>query len=294
MISLVDISLIKTLELLIPSYRVSTDSFGLYRAQSIFQEPSHYCLVLSPAIYISVFNIFTKKRILIGKTKAIIILISVILSASSTGYLSILICMFFLFTIGSKINYKAFYIASSIILALSSYYIFPDLKLRINDLFIGLFIIDTQNLNDINLSSYALVNNINVAYHNFMQNPLIGSGLGSHGFGFEKYAFFVDDTFRQLNRYDAGSLLLRIFSEMGLVGLFCLFFFLKAYRVGYSKSNHPDSKIVIINNSALIYILVTFFRGGNYTALGLPFFIWLYILSFRKNNESNFYKLQKV
>ena len=73
-----------------------------------------------------------------------------------------------------------------------------------------------------NLSALALASNLEVTLKGFMENPWLGWGIGGHGTAFYLYApTWVADP-KLLPAFsigDASSLLLRLISEMGLIGL---------------------------------------------------------------------------
>jgi hypothetical protein len=93
---------------------------------------------------------------------------------------------------------------------------------------------------------------------------------------FEKYSYtrsIVKIKGFDNNKADANSLLLRLMSETGLMGL--LFMVLLVIRC-YVRNDGIDDKHWIISGSILVLILLYLLRQGNYFLNGFPFFVWLY------------------
>ena len=75
-------------------------------------------------------------------------------------------------------------------------------------------------------SSFVFYNNYNAAKQNFKENPLFGTGLGSHEFAYEKYNLSEKiGGIYQFNTTDANSMFLRVVSEAGLIGILFLILF---------------------------------------------------------------------
>ena len=71
-------------------------------------------------------------------------------------------------------------------------------------------------------SALALASNLSVALTSFMNDPLLGCGIGGHptAFGLYAPAWAANDVLlSRLQIYDAGSLGLRLISEMGILGV---------------------------------------------------------------------------
>lgn len=75
----------------------------------------------------------------------------------------------------------------------------------------------------LNLSSYSILSNLWVASQAPMR--MTGTGLGSHELNYER-VYQSDDPKYGSNKTDAYSLLIRIYSEFGYLGLFLFFVFL--------------------------------------------------------------------
>lgn len=82
------------------------------------------------------------------------------------------------------------------------------------------------NLETLNASSYAFLTNMRVAQS--APSRLLGTGLGTHPINYAKVYPRSSTRYRLygLNASDGYSLSIRIFSELGIIGLFCLFTFI--------------------------------------------------------------------
>lgn len=266
----------------IPGHQLDT-SIGFIRVSSILVEPSHFVIVMTPAIFISVYNIFKRCSHFINKTNSILIALSVFLTFSTLGYLSLIFSFIFLFKNPfsfKKVIGTAFFFVTTIFVL---YYTVAPVTSRVDGL-VDLFI--HKEIQRVNISSFTIFNNFTVASQNFLYHPLFGTGLGSHQVAFDKYAY--KDVFDQvktpylnsLNKEDANSLFLRLLSETGLLGIITTFLFIGRYRV---KASHIHEIGWIVNTAILILFLVKLIRDGHYFNHGLPFFIWIYYL-IKKDN----------
>jgi O-antigen ligase len=129
------------------------------------------------------------------------------------------------------------------------------------------------------LSTYALLSNFFITVKVFKESPFFGNGLGSHQISHSKYIdklsgvedFYNSyyERFIDLNAADANSLFLRIISEVGILGLVLVIYFLVKFYCNASNN-------YIISRSILIYILYKLFREGHYFSPEMYFFICIY------------------
>jgi len=230
----------------------------LVRLESIMREPAHYVMVLHPAFfyYLRTYMLTRKNGI-----SVLIIGASIILSFSSVGFIGLLIIILLL--------YKLTFIrvmAASIFVTLGFYTVYnyvPDFKLRIDD---TMRVIQTQNVKSVNTSTYAITSNFYVAYKAFKESPAIGKGIGSHPISHDKfiesipgYEYVFERKNHKLNSLDANSLLLRVLSELGIIGILGLVFFIVKFRL-----KKIDNIYGIISNACLIYFILKLFREGHY------------------------------
>ena len=136
---------------------------------------------------------------------------------------------------------------------------------------------DDQSLDSIerqNLSTYAFAKNLWVALHS--PSRIIGTGLGTHEFNHDSvYSVIANNEFYFLNREDGYSLLIRIFSEFGIVGLIVVLF---CFVRWYNPKN-------LINFSVSFVLMAFFLRGGHYVLNGTIFFVMLYYFTARRGGK---------
>ncbi len=258
---------------------VETGGLGLLRVNSILPEPAHFAASMMPATFIAILNIFKNENFYISKWKSLIIISSVLLSFSVVAYIGVIIALMLIIY-----NYKRFkYLALGVILIsafmLFTYIYVPDVKMRVDDSISALR--GEVTLEEVNLSTFALLSNALVAYNSFINNPIFGSGLGSHAISYDKYIGTIVDInklgFVAVNRQDANSLFLRLISETGLLGIIIVSYFILKFYIPRRKDNH----LWIISNSILCLFFLTLLRQGHYFYNGLFFFVWGYYFVYK-------------
>lgn len=121
----------------------------------------------------------------------------------------------------------------------------------------------------LNLSSYSILSNLWVASQAPMR--MTGTGLGSHELNYER-VYQSDDPKYGSNKTDAYSLLIRIYSEFGYLGLFLFFVFLIKF---YNPAN--------VMSKCMIFLFISMgVRGGHYTLYGVVFFSFFYYYLHKK------------
>jgi len=200
------------------STRVSIVEFGLIRISSIASEPGNLVVLLLPAVFIISMNIIIRFDIKLTKFQKFTIVLAYLLTFSTTGLFGLFICVFILIFL--KFNIKM------LAITFLSIFIFSMVINKFE--LINTRIVDTQNVlinenyDDANISTMTLYSNLQVAINSFKENPLMGSGLGTHNDNYMKYIDKIASEVQlemQLNTYDASSLLLRLISETGFLGL---------------------------------------------------------------------------
>ena len=106
----------------------------------------------------------------------------------------------------------------------------------------------------------------------------IGTGLGTNSQSFQNaflsfYSRTDNYTFFNLNADDAYSLGIRLFSEMGLIGLLLYLWFVIRH---FNRYNY-------LNICVLSIIIAYFFRGGSYFSYGIIFFHFFYYYTSKFN-----------
>jgi hypothetical protein len=258
-----------------------------FRPSAFFREPAHYSAVIAPAMFIALHNLLRKGKDFISRSSSLVIISAVVISASSTGYIALLLCFLFI-----AINYRAlrFIFSTSIVGALAFFLLYtsvPDFKKRFDDsvaIFITQTITDEQQLK--NGSTMILYNNFHIALENFSHHPIAGTGLGSHPIAFDRYNEFDDQIWwYDLNKEDANSMFIRMLSETGLFGLSMLLLYL--IRHSRFRWSAVSTSQWLISNSLIVLVLTNLLRQGNYAGYGFPFFLLLLYYNVRPRLVTN-------
>ena len=254
---------------------------GFLKVTSIMSEPSAFCYVMMPAFFAAIASFSKSDFRCLNKWQSVIIILSVICSFSLVGYMGMIFSFMLLFFNYSKMKYLLTGTAVIFILMFFAYDNIPDLTMRVDDSINTLT--GKAKLEETNLSTYALFSNTLVAWESFKDNPLFGSGLGSHSISYDRYIDTVVDTdavnpdFSFQNRGDTSSLFVRLMSETGLFGLLSISYFV--FRFWILKKNDKSNSLWIVNNAILVVFLVRAIRGGHYFVGGTFFFAWSYYFS---------------
>lgn len=243
-----------------------------YRFRSIAPEPAAYATICLPALYYYADQWQRNRRY--GR-RLLVLMASFVLAGSSVGFIGILfgLCLF-------GIRYKHFAIFAPIIaigLGFGIYTFSTDFQTRLDDTLRGFKFL---NVDDLNLSSYALISNVIVAEQVFMVHPVLGNGLGSHPLSHETYI----DTFTgasgwgasalaDINANDGAALAIRTLSELGLIGLLLEFWFIWHFRP------RGKSEVDVICYAIGVYFFVKFMRSGLYFNLEQFFFLTIYAVA---------------
>ena len=250
------------------------------RVNSILSEPTYLATVVSPAIYIAIKNLISKSNLYINKYQSILIVVISILTTSSIGFFGILLSLLLVTnTIRLRYLFIGFLISFSVFIL--AYNNVPDFTARVDSAF-GLWVEDDFSANNTNNSSFVLYNNLHIASEGLKNNPVFGTGLGSHEVAFKKYTLtktLLSYDF-EFNIKDGNSLFIRLCTETGLFGvLFILILTFKGfiYRI-------PESSIFlenkIISQSIFVLLTLTLIRQGNYMLNGLPLMFIIYYYNY--------------
>jgi hypothetical protein len=250
-----------------------------FRVNSILSEPAQLAIVLSPALYISIRNLLHKKNHLLNKYQSLVVLLITLLTTSSVGFIGLLVSLL-LNTQSFRFRYLLFGFFIFYISFTLSYKYVDDFKSRF-DSAIGLWINEDFTLKNTNNSSFVLYNNLHIAKENLFENPIFGTGLGSHEDAFNKHTLtgtVIQYDFA-FNKKDGNSLLIRLCTETGLIGVFfILFFTFKCFIIRVDDDNENEN--LIISQALFILILLSLIRQGNYMLNGLPLIFLLYYYNF--------------
>jgi hypothetical protein len=246
---------------------------GYFRGvQSIMQEPEHFATAMFPAAFFFASHALRTKRY---RKEAWVTGLAVFLSGSATAFVGLMIALFLLLRRRPTTLVLAVILGASF--AAAMYTLDTHTRIRVDDTFGA---VRGMDVTGVNLSTFALVSNLYVTTRSVAEHPWFGVGIGGHrlahkkfiaelpgGTAFEEYleGFGVAP--------DAGSLLLRIISELGLVGLVLIFFFIWRFHVG------DGSEWAFVSNGILIYFTLKLLREGHWFAPETYFFVWMYVFA---------------
>jgi hypothetical protein len=105
-------------------------------------------------------------------------------------------------------------------------------------------------------SVFAIQSNSLVALHSMEEAPILGNGITSHRVTYEAtignlFDFAIDETWQGLNQNDAGSLLLLLLSETGLVGFVVFFVFVSMAVLRFSRLRGELALLGLVHALAL-------------------------------------------
>ncbi len=268
--------------------------FGI-RLNSTFTEPSYFGSSIAPAFFIALYELFFKKEVFLTKTKCLVIIAAYLLTFSSLAYIGFFVTILLFALNYGALRYFFFAVPVAVILFSVAYTNVKDFKVRIDGMK-ALFVEGivekelsgeltkgarmmrvSRVLQKIHGSSFVLYNNTHVAIQNFKQNPIFGSGLGSHEIAFEKYNLnYMLGGIYDFNAPDANSMFLRILSELGIMGVLFIFLYITKFYVSKNLGSEEDESYWLISNAVLAIIITQLLRQGNYTFNGFIFFGFMY------------------
>jgi len=237
---------------------------------SILAEPAHYATFVFPAFFYSYKNKELPRKIYK------LLLFTIIMSGSSLALLGLGLS---LILFPNRVRIWTLFIPFIVFACLlaGSYFVYPDFRTRVDD---TVTVIQSADLTGANLSTYALLSNMYISIESFVNNPVSGSGLGSHE---KSHGLFIEDlagteAFSEtltLNSKDANSLFLRVMSDMGMAGLLFIFYFIvRAYNRNKIIDSHK-----LFSKALLLYFFCKLFREGHYFSPEMYFFIFAYYFS---------------
>lgn len=250
----------------------------VFRSSTIFQEPSECALVLLPIAFIAMYSFLGKSKNelfgFISKKEAIVILIGYVVTLSSAGYIGLFIGMILIWA-EYKHSFKQIAIfILGITIFMIAYINIGDFNERVNDTLM-LFSDNSQTLALANISTQTIVINLKIALKSFMDSFGLGAGIGSHPISYERFIkeLSVSNVVFFFNKEDANSLLLRIISELGVLGITIIAGFL--FRFCPKQNGSFES---IIGKMCVTYFFLRLLRYGHYFNNGLFFVIVIFIL----------------
>lgn len=236
-----------------------------WRLKSVFAEPAHYATAMTPA---TAYALATARK---TPGRAMILGGAMLLSFSLTGFIGLGLTL--AFVVGRRWYTRLALATFSAALMFGAYAASPEIRMRIDD---TARVATTAEFAEANLSTYALLSNLYVAWSAFSENPMVGGGLGSHKFSHERFIGNLEglDSFEdylEQNKQDANSLLARTLSEQGLVGIGLILLFLFYFRRAADSGNQ------VISTAILIYFVLKLIRDGHYFTPEAFFMICVYV-----------------
>jgi hypothetical protein len=265
-----------------------------YRAHSIMGEPFYLALALTPGIayYMSYFKRAWREK----KREFLALLLCYLITYSSIAVAGLALSVVFALYLNDffdvRKNRLAFAPLLILPLVLLINFLIENVELinaRFNDtteLFLSTEL-QTREAGNVNSSTFALYSNYIIARDSFLEDPLFGSGLGSHPLIYN--ATFLEyfprsflDKYGAQNQQDANSKFLRLMSETGLTGL-VLFMtaFLGFFAPKKRVTTEPLKELAAINYAIFIYILLCLIRNGNYINVGFLLFFFMYYVTWK-------------
>lgn len=247
------------------------------RSAAFLNEPSYCALVLFPLVFFGLYQYLgrykAKQTLRLRLWELIVIFAGFLFTGSSTGFFGVAVAILVII-LEYGISYKQVFILILAVLGLGVVYTRVSfIHKRLNDT-IGL-VMGKGNLSSVNLSTQSLIVNKNIAVDSFKATHGWGGGIGSHLISYDKFVGQYGPNIALQNNYDANSLLLRIISELGIIGLIILVSWLYLYRFRKSQSS-TFGMYKIISLMCFCYILMRLFRFGHYFDCGIFMFIAMY------------------
>lgn len=245
-----------------------------YFVDSIATEPSHYAVIIIPAAIYSVYY-FAE-----NKLRSLFIILSLLLTTSSTAYVVLLLML--------VIIYRKFQYTLIIIPVI--YFVYTSVLLNYNKFYLrymgfAAYVGDDVGLNKISSgTTLSFLSNAEVMWASLKKNPLFGVGIGGHEEMYHRY--FQNSSFRYMRLYglnaaSAHSLLIRVISEFGLVGL-------ALYIYGLAKSLLLGANTYhrIISIACFSHFVSKAMKLGGYFDYGTPFFAMMLLFNYESYKEN--------
>ena len=291
--SFVGNNLLHFLQLLI--YVDTIDATLGIRLASLLGEPTYFANIVLPAGVVGMFRLIVKQDKGIGidyltKRKAIVFIMALLLTYSAIAFVGMFLAGILLLLRHGAVRYAIIiplilFFARMVILQV------PELEERYQ----GVLSVSSEKTQSGNFhgSSFILFNHAYITWMNLKENPLFGSGLGTHAIATEKNSLGnkgVEYHYRTQNAQDASSMLLRILSELGLFGGILVFIFLKR---NYIPRVNEDPVLWLISTAIFVTILMQLLQQGNYILNGFPFFVLGFIFTRHEFNKRHVFNTTK-
>lgn len=251
---------------------IGKTSGSLLGVVGLSSEPSNFAVALMPAVYFALYKILVLRKITLG---AVAVIAAQLLTLSALGYMGIIASILLILPTLARRRLLFFTLVSPLILFLVITMISVDVfAVRLTDTLEVLTGKAALKPYVVNLSTYTLLVNYDIAKSAFFDHYYIGTGIGSYFEIYRKYigGFEVPSYLEILpGNSSASSFLLKVTAEMGIVGL-ALSIFLLVRFFSLNSSNY-------INHALFLTLLIIYLRIGMYFVNGVPFVIMMYIYS---------------
>jgi hypothetical protein len=249
------------------------------RVNSLFTECGYFAVALSPAVFLAIHNLLAGSRDYVNRFEAVIVIIALIFTFSSVGYVSVLFSLIFnvlkKITIYTVIKFVAFF--ALLLFAMSNNINFQSRAEGILRAFVTYDLTGYENP-----SSLIIRVNYEIAKDNFFKHPVLGSGADSFKIisqqslismsgagGIGKFLSIMEP--ENMSYEDGSTMYFKIITEFGLLGVCAILWFLYANKVPAQKAD-----LRILQYMCLVFFLTYSFRTGQYIRFELWYFIGLY------------------
>lgn len=261
---------------------IAAIQFGIYyemlgngiRLHSYFEEPASYAAFLTPFVVYYLLFCNSWRRLSVWP---IFVICTYILTMTAIAFVMLVLMLLYRFY-HSKYRYISlfivgiplFFLLSMIARSRSTYNdqhdLFGQAVAKVVETGTALENLTPRNFEKFNFSTYSTTSNLWVAENAPLR--FIGTGIGSHP---TSYSRLYHSNFQMygLNKDDAYSMFIRVYSEFGVIGILVLLLFLVRL---YNSTNK-------INSAVFFLLIVNIIKGGHYTLNGSFLFIFLYYLT---------------
>lgn len=249
--------------------------FSSIAIDSVAGEPSHYAVILVPAVVYSIMN-FRKYT-----WKALFMLVVFFLTFKLTAYFAFALSIFIAY-----FNLLHLLILIPVFYFTYSNYIITDPQSAYRILPIYNYMLTGEIPNFLHGTPLSFISNLEVAFYSLSKNPLFGVGFGGHETSyfeyFRKNPFIGLDYLFGLNSRGGHSLTIRILSETGVVGFLAYVIFLLRCLILDKSSPYRAVSIACIS-----HFIGKTIKLSSYIDYGTSFFFIVLLLNFQAYKSRN-------
>ncbi len=201
--------------------------YFLPRASGLMTEPAHLSYLLLPPLLVALLAI--PEAPMLARRGRAMLLSTYVLTLSLIAYVQLALALVLSSLQGRSAKAALFAVVGFVVVS-AAYQSVPFIHDRVQ----GVLAVVEGEVTD-QSSVFAIQSNALVTTSSLHEAPLLGRGITSHRQTYERvidtlFEFPIDDAWQGLNKDDAGSLILLLLSEGGIVGL-TLFFGFVGYAV---------------------------------------------------------------